>query len=888
MNTDLQLWIQNLPLWSRDAIRRLIYGNINDEDKKNIINNLKKINNIETFIEIDAKDFPQENFKTQLSESTPKTVLCSIGPSKNVNRLAEDQVIQFAINGITLIYGDNGSGKSGYCKITKKLCRALVRDDLLGDVFNKSVSPPAEVTVRYQVSGEEPIEELWIDGNQPPESISCLSVFDAKCARFYADKENKIEYLPPEIELVQRYIDLLNELRKLLNPEVDNIKRNVHVALPSGYAENGEFARLIAKLNINIPVEELPTADNLKKLAVWTAEDDLKIQELEQQLAENPALKLSSHRILCASLKLLSEKITAIEARLSAAKIDDLEKAFTEASTTAEAAKLAASRQFQDEKLESTGSDPWQLMYKYATDYAKSIPGNTGKIPSEVDDLCLLCQHPLDSEASARLKRFEQFVEDKAARAAQAAKQALKDKADAISKLSLPKKAEYEALLEQYATLSEERKAIAAGINTFMAEATTLLAALKACITDQKFTKPIANIATIGKKLVDDIAVIQGEIQTLENDCTDNERFVQLQEQITFLKDRKKFASDIEIFMERLSNISLLKKLNICVDALDTTNASKKITQLRKTLLNEDLEQNILDEINDLDLNHVPFILASRTNNGDTLVGIKLNATRKVSNSDVLSEGEQRALALSCFLAEIKREPIRHGIIVDDPVSSLDHLRIRLVAKRLVREAKNRQVIIFTHNILFYNEVKKYSSEHRTPCLEHYIHKSDEKGFGVVNSSDKHWQAMSATKRIELLKTRSQELATKTFPDNDIRRRAVKDFYTDLRETWERLVEEILLNNVVGRFDSDVRTQSLSGVIVENSDYETVFWAMKRASENSGHDKAGGNSLPLPTNQEILEDMKKIEDYRNMLKKRRAACDERRKALQNPPEVQLA
>jgi hypothetical protein len=888
MSTDLQCWIQSLPLWSSDALRRLTFGNINDEDKKVIINNLKKDNNIETSIEVDAKDFPQENFKIELSDSTPKTILCAIGPSKHVNKLADDQIMKFAIDGITIIYGDNGSGKSGYCRITKKLCRTLVRDDLLGDVFKQGISPPAEVTIRYKVADAELIEEVWIDGNKPPEPISRLTVFDAKCARFYVDKENKIEYLPAEIELVQRYIDLLNELKELLKPEVDTLRQHVQVALPSGYAANGDIAKLISKLDARTPKNELPTDEDLKKLGIWAPEDDLKILELEKQLAENPALKLSAHKTLCASLVGLSEKITAIETLLSSAKIEELEKAFTEAATTAEAAKLAASTKFQHEKLDSTGSDPWRLMYKYATNYAKSIPTNAGKIPSEVDDLCLLCQQPLDAEASSRLKRFEQFVEDEASKAAQTAVQALKDKADTISKLNLPKKAEYEALLEQYAALNEGRKTVSSSIRTFMVEADTLLTVLKSCITDHKFTKPAVIISTIGKKLVDDIAALQVEIQNLEKDCADNKRFAKLQEQVTALKDRKRFAADIEIFTKRLSNISLLSNLNQCVNALDTTNASKKITQLRNALLTENLKRSLLDEIEGLDLNHLPFNVASRTNSGATLVAVNLKAISKVSNSDVLSEGEQRALALACFLAEIKREPIQHGIIVDDPVSSLDHLRIRKVANRLVREAKNRQVIIFTHNILFYNEIKKYAAEYRTPCLEHYIHKSDAKGFGIVNSSDKHWQATPATQRIELLKTRSKALVDKTFHDDDTRRSAVKDFYTDLRETWERLVEEFLLNNVVGRFDSDVRTQSLAGVIVEDSDYETVFWAMKRASENSGHDKASGTSLPLPTDQEILEDVKKIEDFRNMLKKRRAECEERRKALQNPPIAQVA
>ena len=68
----------------------------------------------------------------------------------------------------------------------------------------------------------------------------------------------------------------------------------------------------------------------------------------------------------------------------------------------------------------------------------------------------------------------------------------------------------------------------------------------------------------------------------------------------------------------------------------------------------------------------------------------------------MLSEGEQRALGLACFLADAVGQPVKHGIIVDDPVSSLDHVRLRRVANRLVREAASgRQVIIFTQIFCF-------------------------------------------------------------------------------------------------------------------------------------------------------------------------------------------
>ena len=71
------------------------------------------------------------------------------------------------------------------------------------------------------------------------------------------------------------------------------------------------------------------------------------------------------------------------------------------------------------------------------------------------------------------------------------------------------------------------------------------------------------------------------------------------------------------------------------------------------------------------------------------------------SPDKILSEGEQRAVALADFLTEIALNPANAGIVLDDPVTSQDHQRKNLIARRLVLEAKKRQVIIFTHDLVF-------------------------------------------------------------------------------------------------------------------------------------------------------------------------------------------
>jgi hypothetical protein len=118
--------------------------------------------------------------------------------------------------------------------------------------------------------------------------------------------------------------------------------------------------------------------------------------------------------------------------------------------------------------------------------------------------------------------------------------------------------------------------------------------------------------------------------------------------------------------------------------------------------------------------------------------------------------------------------------------------------------------------------------------------------------------------------------------------RSVKEYYVLLRETWERLVEERLLNGVVGRFEPGVKTQSLKGVLVEDPDYQKVFSAMAKASRYSGHDGAVGFQTSLPTIVEMRGDIDLLRGYEVALKKRSAQAEERRKALEDPISIKSA
>ena len=281
----------------------------------------------------------------------------------------------------------------------------------------------------------------------------------------------------------------------------------------------------------------------------------------------------------------------------------------------------------------------------------------------------------------------------------------------------------------------------------------------------------------------------------------------------------------------------------------------------------------------------MPVKIDSKTERGSSYIGVSLDKIISARSSNILSEGEFRALAFACFFAEISEIPNHDGIIVDDPVSSLDHRHIRQVALRLVEEANGRpQVIVFTHDLSFYYELWMAAAEAQVPVQRNFVYRTKVQGFGVVATDDGPWQVKKTKERINILQKSLGEIPAGSSVSAEKYGKYINDFYARLRETWERLIEEHLFNGVVGRFQPGVMTQSLKGVNVTDEDYQKVFFAMKKASEYSGHDWAQGREGVLPSKQTMTDDLDALRAYQSELSKQQTSSESDDEIWSSPPK----
>jgi hypothetical protein len=166
---------------------------------------------------------------------------------------------------------------------------------------------------------------------------------------------------------------------------------------------------------------------------------------------------------------------------------------------------------------------------------------------------------------------------------------------------------------------------------------------------------------------------------------------------------------------------------------LSTRPLTDKETQLFSTIIAGQYRERLLAECAFLDCT-LPIELRTRGDHGQTIKSLSMQGGH--SPDKILSEGEQRAIALADFLTEVTFNPASAGIILDDPVNSQDHDRKQRIAERLVNESTNRQVIIFTHDLVFLNMVVTKAKEIGVPILTHWIQRDSQGVPGQVSLND--------------------------------------------------------------------------------------------------------------------------------------------------------
>ena len=423
-------WAKDLPPWEVDALSGLLSKpSLTMADYENLFALLKAEHGIpdpkgRVPTKLDANIAPLP------SQSADQVQLTAIKNLVRVNAIAEARKLPIGAAGLTVVYGDNGAGKSGYSRVLKKACRA--RDQLepiLPNAHKPAGGAPAEADFEIAVNGTTK-DCHWINGKPAPPELSSIAIFDSRCARAYLDSEDDFSYVPYGLDVFESLAAVCRQLKTMVDAEYAQSTPDLTAfALLQGKTEVG---KLIAQLSAKTTTAEIDA------LGVLTADEVALHASLDATLKENNAKEKATR------LTILAKRITAVAnaAQEKALWVNSTVygnlKTLAEAYYGARSAASLAAQQFKEGEhlLPGTGGEAWRALFEAARKFAGESHAEHAFPDLGSDSLCPLCQQPLN-EGAARLQKFEAFIMQEAEKSMQARRAALSEAYSALMRRSL-------------------------------------------------------------------------------------------------------------------------------------------------------------------------------------------------------------------------------------------------------------------------------------------------------------------------------------------------------------------------------------------------------------------------------------------------------------------
>lgn len=842
LEAEVNKFAEGLPYWAKFLAKKILSGNAISEDDIDtsysyLLEQLKLKDETECLeISIDYNAENTGNYK-------PDLLFTNLANVEGVNALTENQTIEFSPN-LTIVYGANGSGKSGYVRLLKKVFYSKSPENILPNVYQEDVNKPVNAKFTFKSNNDETSLEYADKDNA---EFRQFAVFDGKGLFKQLAEKNEFEFRPAGLSFFADYTNAINRVEQKLNTEITNKQSSNDFGV--WFDGNSEIKTLVQNLNADTNI------DDLKKYTPFSDEDKTQKEATQKQYDE---LLLASKgkekeiKTLEGIKNLLVQNKQAIEKLnqyFTTEVIEKVKTAISDCVSKEATAKAEGIENFKTDKIENVGTTEWKNFIVSAEEFAKTQKAENIVYPENGDN-CLFCQQPLSEEAQKLISNYWTFIKSIAEQNAKQAQEKL-DKAK-----------------ENYENLNFDLFPQDNTLTVWLAEKyPNELEILKQKLSEQK-TLAQNIIADIQSKSVNERTEIQISIEqhtaietaidTLIKNLKEDEQSKELEKLLnskTLLEHKEKFNTHFLKFETFVNNQFWIK------EAGKADYAKRKITETEKALSNKYFNQKYIDAFNEecQKLNGSFGIDISTTGSaGKSYRQLKLKGKNP---NTVLSEGEQKVIAIADFLAEMHLSEINKGIIFDDPVTSLDERRKSKIAERLAQEALQKQVIIFTHDLVFVSSLIGHCKEKNITNDCHWIENVGGNQPGTIwlrntPSFEKDYKTSGKAQGY-------YDEAKKSAPEQ--REDKIKNGFAALRTSYETQVVFGLFKGVVQRFEERVSVDSLKSVYFTTEIRDEIldsFYQCCRYME--GHSHSDKYAYKKPELENLNEEIQRF----NAIKKK--------------------
>ncbi|EGR2438194.1 hypothetical protein DYC75_13600 [Vibrio cholerae] len=802
--SDFEKWLNDRTFWLQTAAKKLI-------DNKRLPNNDEIVELIRLCKLEAAKQNAPEFQKVAPGSFSAGAIqrfvrIEELSEVFGVNAIKPGASLPFGKGNLTVIYGQNGSGKSGFARLIKQLCGSRSKDEIRPNVFNNE-EHVCQAQCQITIDGNSR-DIHWKLGAEPHSMLKYAQVFDSKTASQYMGRTEST-YEPSSM----KFISMLIQISDIISGELNREKSCLISALPQF---PGELSETVEKAWLS-SLKASVSSEKIEAYCQYGKDLDDERVKAENLLAEkNISERLAAIGKEIVANESIKQAMKTLKEGLSDEKAEELHKAKNLADSARKTANEIAQQAFANAPLQGVGETAWKLMWEQARNYSVSHAYHDREFPVTTEgSRCVLCQQELTDESVTRLKSFEAFV---TAGLETSAKTAEIKSTELIAKVThLPSIEDWIARLAQL-QFDEET------IRTWYDSLNTRRAQLLACTSVKDIA--VFDWSQIDEAIAKQVGKLSAEKTSLTQLQQDGQR-QELEKRVKQLKAIQWLSQNKPAILaerERLVTVELLDK----AIKLTTTNAlTAKRTELGRTELDAGYQARFDKELKALGGRRLPVIPKSKPQGkGVITFGLDLvDAKPGYTPEAILSEGETRIVALAAFLADTTGSNQLAPFIFDDPISSLDQDFEERVVARLIELSKTRQVIIFTHRLsliaLVEAAIKKHSENPANKKIEHIVHslRRLDKVAGILAQQSlrdgRPDKAINVVRDQVIPQLRKLQIQA----DADTYDIYAKSACSDFRIILERTIEFILLNDVVIRFRRDVMTKGkLRGVAKVNPD----------------------------------------------------------------------
>jgi energy-coupling factor transporter ATP-binding protein EcfA2 len=843
-------WGRERPAWQRDVMRRVAVGDrLSDEDYDQLVDNI-----------VADKKLPESTFGlAQLPQTMPDDLpvrLVSIENPEHVNALESKVPLTFEPLGLTIIYGDNGSGKSGYARLLKRITRARHREEVLSDVFRDTAlaTPSAILGVRI---GNEDVQLNWPESARP--ELQRMLFYDAACGNAYIAAESDFPYRPSALFVMDGLIEACVEVRNRVDRKLtENAVIASTVPTVHDDVRNTDAGRFLATLSGDAPIEVL---DRLIEAF------DESSEPIEGLLAREARLRNADTSKERRDLTRQSEKLDGLRRHLEqihAVLGDEGLAAFESqrgALRTLEDAATLLAGSFESEPLTGVGSSPWKALWEAATRYSEVVayPGQPFPVVVE-DSLCVLCQQALQADGRERLLRFYSFVRDDTQVRLRDARQLYDRHVERVSSLVISP----EAVADNLKDLDATQRDVVAEVSAFLAACQTAKQHVLEALANARDIPLLAiQPGAVNARLTSASTAAMATVGALANPDAIQKQLTELTRRRTELELLQEIKKSRDAIVREIARRKEREALETAKSAAATGPITKKILELSEESITEVVRDKFTRETERLRLDRVT-IARTRADKGALLHQPKLvGARQQVTLPRVFSEGEQTALGLAAFFTEAQLDVSNSAIILDDPVTSLDHIRRGLVAARLAELTKTRQVVVFTHDVSFVADLMREAKG--APIAERSVMRSraDEHKPGACTAAHP-WKAKDVPARLDELRG---ELARIKKDSGSMDQKAYEDSVAvwagSLSETWERIFSQEIVGQILADGGLEVRPKMVKIIArFSDTDHQEFQASYSRVSQwAKRHDKSAIVNYVAPEVQDMEQEVDRVDSW---------------------------